>query len=66
MTFELDDLGKISNKGSLNIIGTKPVYSPYVAIDINGTTMCILDKNLVRFAVNILKAMKSKHLKQTK
>lgn len=50
--------------GCVKIIGTKPNYSPYVVMDIKGfTPMFLKDKDLERFAVNILKALKSKKLK---
>lgn len=54
---------------SLKIIGKKPESLPYVAIYAKGITRTtqatawIPDKQLEQFAVNILKAIKSKKLK---
>ena len=53
----------------LKIIGSKPRYSPYVAVYAKTSTKTtqaqgwISDRDLERFAVNILKALKSKRLK---
>lgn len=50
----------------VRIIGEKPKYRPYVAIYVSGITKTtqatgwIADKHLELFAVNILKAIKSK------
>lgn len=50
--------------GSIEIIGTRPKESPYVVIDTPiPHPVFIKDKDLERFAVNILKALKSKKLK---
>lgn len=55
--------------GEIKIIGTKPESTPYVAIYARGKdasptiTMWLKDADTERFAVNILKALKSKHLK---
>lgn len=50
--FDLDHGGDKKRKGD-----------PYVSIEINGVNMLIKDKDLERFAVNILKALKTKKLK---
>lgn len=56
---------------SIEIIGKRPNHKPYVRIelankgcDVANQCMFIEDKDLERFAVNILKALKSKQLKQ--
>lgn len=55
-------------KGEASIIGESPNHKPYVSISITTNKPCnpsafIKDKDLERFAVNILKALKSKKLK---
>lgn len=55
-------------KGVASIIGEEPGNKPYVSISITTSKPCnpsafIKDKDLERFAVNILKALKSKKLK---
>jgi hypothetical protein len=51
--------------GEIKIIGARGSYSPYVAVDMQGQCAAFIpDKDLERFAVNILKALKSKRLKQ--
>lgn len=51
----------------IRIIGQAPKNAPYVVIEISHlTSMFIQDKDLERFAVNILKTLKSKHLKTSK
>lgn len=67
--FELDTTNPYKSKGKARIIGLSPSSHPYVSIRIitpNAieTSACIKDHDLERFAVNILKAMKSKKLKQ--
>lgn len=49
---------------TMKIIGQQPKHKPYVSIYF-GVNQCyvIPDKDLEKFAVNILKALKSKHLK---
>lgn len=49
----------------LKIIGQEPKNKPYVSVDFmhSGGVYVIPDKDLERFAVNILKALKSKKLK---
>jgi hypothetical protein len=47
-----------------NIVGDAPANKPYVSFTNDDIApMFIPDKDLERFAVNILKALKSKHLK---
>lgn len=62
--FQLEDK---DNKmaGEILIIGESPNDSPYVYIELlSGRRVAwIKDKDLERFAVNILKALKSKKLK---
>ncbi len=51
---------------TIKIIGKKPDNNVYVAIEIKGVQYhFIQDKDLERFAVNILKSLKSKHLNPT-
>ncbi len=55
-------------RGIINIIGTLPESKPYLSISFQhkGNQIAggwIADKDLERFAVNILKSLKSKHLK---
>lgn len=45
------------------IVGKRPENKPYVSIGVDDETFFISDKDLERFAVNILKALKSKKLK---
>lgn len=63
--------GELHKSGQIKIVGQRPAHAPYVAIYLNDprqpqtTTSCwIPDKDLERFAVNILKALGSKKLKQ--
>jgi hypothetical protein len=49
---------------TIKIIGEAPKDRPYVSISAEHHDLFIPDKDLERFAVNILKALKSKHLKQ--
>lgn len=66
-TFIITD-GRDFQRGIVKIIGQSPKHLPYVAIlpsDVN-YSMFIQDKDLERFAVNILKSLKSKHLKNGK
>lgn len=63
--FELD-CHRAELKGStIAIIGKKPRYKPYVSITLPGKlgSIFIEDKDLERFAVNILKSLNSKKLK---
>lgn len=72
--FELDVLQSPFNinNGSITIIGTEPKYAPYIKIEIEGkqvngnkmVSACIKDVDIEKFAINILKAIKSKHLKK--
>lgn len=66
--FELEVTYPTNSKGKVLIIGEQPNHTPYVsfrlktpnAVEVSG---CLKDKDLERFAVNILKALKSKRLK---
>lgn len=60
------DIPTCKDGGTIHIIGQAPKDRPYVTIRITGIedrTICIYDKDLERFALNILKALKSKKLK---
>ena len=65
--FELENLatnesGEVT--GKMQIIGVNPRCSPYVVILTSGAAwLYIKDKDLELFAVNVLKALKSKKLK---
>lgn len=48
----------------ISINGQAPNDSPYASIDIKGKYYFIKDRDLERFAVNVLKALNSKKLKQ--
>ena len=65
--FELEVLsqgGIVKVDGCVRIIGKAPESATYVSIDVKGfQPMFIPDDQLERFAVNILKAIKSKKLK---
>lgn len=54
-------------RGEATIIGKYPENLPYVSISITGnecnSSAFIKDKDLERFAINILKSLKSEHLK---
>jgi hypothetical protein len=58
-------------ESEISIVGKAPEHKPYVRIEIGpaahssvrGQCLFIFDKDLERFAVNILKALKSKKLK---
>lgn len=47
----------------MNIVGQSPQHLPYVSIEVDNCEYFIPDKDLERFAVNILKALGSKKLK---
>lgn len=49
----------------ISIIGQEPEHKPYVSINAysNSEPIFIKDKDLERFAINILRALKSKRLK---
>jgi len=47
----------------MKIIGQAPKHLPYVTMEIDNCNYYIPDKDLERFAVNILKALGSKKLK---
>jgi len=66
--FKLDTTSPYKSTAEARIIGLAPDYRPYVSIRIitpNGveTSACVQDKDLERLAINILKSLKSKHLK---
>lgn len=51
----------------IEIIGNRPEHKPYISIEFGASssqTHIMKDKDTERFAVNILKALKSKRLKQ--
>lgn len=64
--FNLDYSLGVEN-ATAQIIGLKPERKPYVSIEITRlgltTSVFVNDKDLELFAVNILKALKSKKLK---
>lgn len=63
--FELDkNTADPGVTGVINIIGRRPDDAPYVSITFrkHAELLWIKDKDLERFAVNILKALKSKRL----
>lgn len=68
--FELEDGSGKKITGSILIVGHKPKFKPYVTIKLYRANEkeehkhgFIKDKDLERFAVNILKALQSKKLK---
>lgn len=65
--FELEVLEESSLYGRAFIIGEYPKHLPYLKIEVcdkeHEHNLCIKDKDLERFAVNILKALKSNKLK---
>lgn len=68
--FELEVAGDgriLPSPATISIIGKEPNHSPYVSITVFNTRQHFLrDKDLERFAVNILKALNSKKLKSKK
>jgi hypothetical protein len=58
--------GDIKSGFTLNIIGQEPNNKPHLSVDFGSAgrskVYVLADKDLERFAVNILKALKSKHL----
>lgn len=61
--FELDAHKADYTGSKIKIIGKAPKHKPYVTIALtNRDTLFIEDKDLERFAINILKALKSKKL----
>jgi len=67
--FELDSHKAALSKSRIKIIGKKPQHSPHVSIVLGHSadpyaleSLFIKDKDLERFAVNVLKALNSKHL----
>lgn len=67
-SFELEKLVDMRYGAAfLLIIGKAPKHKPYVKLETNipdVSDYAIKDKDLERFAVNVLKALKSKQLKQ--
>lgn len=67
MTFRLEEAkceSIIPSGSTICITGKSPENKPYVLINTTSTNLhFIADKDLERFAVNILKALKSKRLK---
>lgn len=66
--FKLDTAHPFGSTATVEIIGTCPKWQPYVSFKLKTpnaveVSACIPDKELERFAVNILKALKSKNLK---
>lgn len=57
----MDGLETFDSFNRIKIIGAAPKDKPYVVIE--NHDLFIKDKDLERFAINILKALKSKHLK---
>ena len=58
--------GDAEHTGStIKIVGKAPKHNPYVSINIKNQkhSLFIEDKDLERFALNILKSIKSKHIK---
>ncbi len=76
--FELQEFNRGRNErtgGSITIIGKLPKWKPYVTIKVHHADkegknahrgLFIKDKDLERFAVNILKALRSKKLTPSK
>lgn len=64
--FFLDSDDAEHTGSNIKIIGHAPKHRPYVSVNISNQrhSLFIEDKDLERFAVNILKALKSKRLKQ--
>lgn len=63
--FELEcllDKSRIDTFEKIKIIGQAPNHKPYVVINLEHDDLFIKDKDLERFATNILKALKSKRL----
>lgn len=60
--FKLEHADKEPSSWFMQIIGKDPVNKPYVSIGDDVQSFYIADKDLERFAVNILKALNSKHL----
>lgn len=62
--FQLDFHNAECIGAKINIVGKRPDNKPYVSIQTPKYSLFIYDEDLERFAVNILKALKSKKLKQ--
>lgn len=62
--FKLEHSNTSPSSWTARIIGQKPKYRPYVSFTNDDLApLFIADKDLERFAVNILRALKSKKLK---
>jgi hypothetical protein len=69
-TFDLDSHLADLSGSTIQIVGKSPDHKPYVRIELprlenvtsSNTCLFIEDKDLERFAINILKAIKSKAL----
>lgn len=64
--FRLEHSEKRMSSYFIEIIGQSPKDKPYVSIQDDVQQFFIPDEDLERFAVNVLKALKSKHLKSSK
>lgn len=64
--FRLEHANQKMSSFFAEIVGQDPKDSPYVSIGDDVQTFFIPDKDLERFAVNILKALKSKKLNPNK
>lgn len=64
--FELDCHKADLTGSNIRIIGKHPKNKPYVSINLpdDKGSLFILDKDIERFAVNILKSINSKHIKK--
>jgi hypothetical protein len=61
---QMEGMGLFDSEYTIRIIGERPKYKPYVVIGGSpGKDLFIKDADLEKLAVNILKALKSKHLK---
>ena len=61
--FRLEHEANKMSSWFIRIIGQAPTHKPYVSIGDDVQVFFIPDKDLERFAVNVLKALKSKKLK---
>jgi hypothetical protein len=65
--FELESalpFDNIAEGCKVEIVGNGVEMRPFVRLDIRGEILCIKDRDLERFAVNILKALESNKLKK--
>lgn len=63
--FQLQDSFEIPCGIKISIVGKKPKWNPYISLQIplHGQAYFIKKSEMEEFAVNILKAIKSKHLR---